>query len=98
MNANDTTPSNGECVSDELFDYQYVAETLLQQELERISCDISSEFMQASQKVADGKELDRDDVLALECELERATETVETLRYAVNTVDENLMLERMRDE
>ena len=93
MNASDNSPRNGVCVSDGLFDYQYVAEKLLRQELERIGCDISSEFMQASKKVAAGEELSRDDVAALEHEVREARVLVQTLRRAVNSVDENILLE-----
>lgn len=81
MNASDNTPSNGECVSGESFDYQCVGQELLQNELDRYRAELGRELARASVKASDG-DLERDDLEALENSLLHGQHLLTMLRMA----------------
>lgn len=83
MNASDTTPSSGECVSEESIDYQQLGQTLLRGELERHADDLAVTFRQKSIKIERGDGLDGADVAELLDELHQARVLVEAVQESL---------------
>lgn len=90
--ASDTTPCNGENVSGESFDYQKVAETLLQHELERHGFRVREAFHTTSGKLQAGESLDRDDWTELKNSLEQAQILVEAIGDGFAVQDDDVQL------
>lgn len=81
MNASDTSPTEGNEGSDRAYDYEAVAQTLLQQELELRAYSVRDVFIDVSRRVERGDDLDEEDVRKLRDQLEHA-------QYLVDVIEE----------
>jgi len=81
MNANDTSPCGGNEGSDRAYNYEAVAQTLLQQQLEIRGYAVRKRFVDLAGKIERGDDLDQSDVRELREALRQA-------QYLVDVIEE----------